>query len=40
MTALSNERIMPKIGTAIGLSPVLEWLHVFDGETGNRLAFG
>jgi multiple sugar transport system ATP-binding protein len=40
MTALSSERLMPKIGTPIGLCPVAEWVHVFDGETGNRLALG
>ena len=40
LTALLNERVMPKIGSAIGFAPVAGALHVFDGETGQRLQLG
>jgi multiple sugar transport system ATP-binding protein len=37
LTALLNERVTPKIGSAVGLSPLEGSLHLFDGETGQRL---
>jgi multiple sugar transport system ATP-binding protein len=37
LTALLNERIMPKIGSAVGFSPIAGSVHLFDGDTGQRL---
>jgi len=39
LTAVLNERVMPKIGSTIAFSPAAGSLHVFDGETGRRLEF-
>jgi multiple sugar transport system ATP-binding protein len=37
ITALLNERVMPPLGSMVAFSPALGSLHVFDGETGQRI---
>jgi multiple sugar transport system ATP-binding protein len=37
VTALLNERVMPPLGSSVAFSPASGSLHLFDGETGQRI---
>jgi multiple sugar transport system ATP-binding protein len=37
VTALLNERILPRVGADIALAPRLDAIHAFDADSGRRL---